>query len=140
MPHLEVVVLRAFRRRRIAADGIHLFLVAEESRHTPRQYLVRIALVAYVEHELVFRCVEHVMQGDGRLYETEVRPYVPAASAYTVQYGLACLVGHGLQGLDVQLFQVGWRLYLLDVHGSCLSSDAKLLFFFLLSAGFDNYL
>ena len=69
---------------------------------------MRIALVAYVEYELVFRCVEHVMQGDGSLYETEVRPYVPAVSAYTVQYGLACFVGYSLQGLNVQLFQVGW--------------------------------
>ncbi len=71
------------------------------------------------------------MQGDGSLYETEVRPYVPAVSAYTVQYGLACLVGHGLQGLNVQLFQVGWRLYLLYIHCCDFISWCKVTFFLL---------
>ena len=71
------------------------------------------------------------MQGDGSLYETEVRPYVPAVSAYTVQYGLACFVGYSLQGLDVQLFQVGWRLYLLYIHCCDFISWCKVTFFLL---------
>ena len=114
--HLEVVVLGALGGRGVAADGVHVVEVAQEAGGAAREHLVGIALVAHVEDKLVCGCVEHVVQRHGGLDKSEVGAYVSAVLAHTVQYCFAGFRGHGLEGLQVQLFQVGWRLYLLYVH------------------------
>ena len=116
MSHLEVVILRAFRGRRIAAYGIHVVHIAKKSSRAPGEHLVRVALVAHVEYELVFRRVKHVVQGYRRLHEPKVGPHMASMLAHAVQHGLPCLICHCLQRFQVQLFQVGWRLNLLYVH------------------------
>ena len=44
-----------------------------------------ITLVRYVEDELILRAVEHIVHGDGGLHDTEVRTYVTADVAITIQ-------------------------------------------------------
>ena len=116
MTHLEVVVLGAFCRRRVARNGVHVVDIAEETSGTTRKHLVRIALVADVEHELVLRRVEHVVKCHGSLNETEVRTDVSAVLAHAVEHSRACLVSHYVQCFYVQPFQVGWRLNLFYIH------------------------
>ena len=127
--HLKIVVLRTLRRRRISRYCIHIVYVAQESRRTSGQYLVRITLVADVENKLVLRSVEHIMQGHCSLYEAKVWSHVSAMLAHTVEHGAACLVGYCIQGLDVHAFQVGRRLYFLYIHFLfyCLLSFVTLL-------------
>ena len=114
--HLEVVVLGAFRRRRVTRYGVHIVDIAKETCGATCKHLVRVALVADVEHELVHRRIEHVVQSHGGLNEAEVRTYVSAVLAHAVEHRPACLVCHNVKRLYVQPFQVGWRLYLLYVH------------------------
>ena len=114
--HLEVVVLGAFRRRRVARYGVHIIDIAEETCGATCKHLVRVALVADVEHKLVHRRIEHIVQSHGGLNEAEVRTYVSAVLAHAVEHRPACLVCHNVKRLYVQPFQVGWRLYLLYVH------------------------
>ena len=114
--HLEVVVLGAFRRRRVSRYGVHIVDIAEEASCATSKHLVRVALVADVEHELVHRRVEHVVQCDGRLNEAEVRTYVSAVLAHAVEHRRTCLVRHNVKRLYVQPFQVGWRLNLFYIH------------------------
>ena len=114
--HLEVVVLGAFRRRRVTRYGVHIVDIAEETCGATCKHLVRIALVADVEHELVHRRIEHVVQSHGRLNEAEVRTYVSAVLAHAVKHRRTCLVRHNVKRLYVQPFQVGWRLNLFYIH------------------------
>ena len=39
-----------------------------------------------------------------------------AMLAYTVQHSLSGFISHHLQLLQIQLLQVGWRLYFLNIH------------------------
>ena len=70
---------------------------------TTCQNLVRIGLVAHVPDDLVVRCVEDVMQGDGKFDHTKTRTQMPASD------------GHGVDGLGPQfisdLTQIGFRQF-----------------------------
>lgn len=72
MTDLEVVVLSILTRRGIAGDSIHVFYM-EEAVGAAREHLVRIALMADAEDELVVRRVEDVVECDSSLGESEVR-------------------------------------------------------------------
>ena len=116
MPHLEVIIFRTFGRRRIARNGIHVIHIAEESRSSSGEHLMRIALVAYVKHELILWRIKNVVKRHGSLHESQVRPHMTAMLAHTVQHSLSGFISHHLQFLQIQLLQVGWRLYFLNIH------------------------
>ena len=116
MPHLEVIIFRTFGRRRIARNGIHVIHIAEESRSSSGEHLMRITLVAYVKHELILWRIKNVVKRHGSLHESQVRPHMTAMLAYTVQHSLSGFISHHLQLLQIQLLQVGWRLYFLNIH------------------------
>ena len=116
MPHLEVIILRTFGRRRIARNGIHVVHIAKKSRSSSGKHLMRIALVAYVKHELILWRIKNVVKRHGSLHESEVWSHMTAMLAYTVQHSLSGFISHHLQLLQIQLLQVGWRLYFLNIH------------------------
>ena len=78
--------------------------------------------MADVKHQFVFGRVKDVVEGHGGFHESEVRAYVSAVLAYTVQHCLTCLVGNYFERFDVQLFQVSRRLYFFDIHSVCFFS------------------
>ena len=108
MADFKVVIHRTFGGRRVARDGIHILHVAQESRCSSRENLVRVALMAHVEHELVLWGVEHIVQCHGGFHESQVGSNMPAVLAHTVEYGFARLFGNGSESLHVQSLQVGW--------------------------------
>ena len=116
MPHLKIVILWTFGRRRIARNGIHVIHIAEESRSSSGEHLMRITLVAYVKHELILWCIKNVVKRHGSLHESQVWSHMTAMFAYTVQHSLSGFISHHLQLLQIQLLQVGWRLYFLNIH------------------------
>ena len=116
MAHLKVVILRALCRRRISRYGIHIVYVAKKSGCTTCQYLMRIALVADVEYELILWNIEHIVQGYRCFYKSKVRTYVSAMLAHTIEHGTAHFVGYNIKCRDVHAFQVGRTLNLLYIH------------------------
>ena len=114
--HLKVIVLRTLCRRRITRYGIHIVYVAKKSGCTTGQYLMRIALVANVEHKLILWSVEHIVQSYRCFYKSKIRTYVSAMLAHTVEHSLAHFVGYNIKCRDVHAFQVGRTLYLLYIH------------------------
>ena len=116
MTHLEVIVFRTFGRRRITRNGIHVIHIAEESHSSSGEHLMRIALVAYVKHELILWRIKNVVKRHGSLHESEVWSHMTAMLAHTVQHSLSGFISHHLQLLQIQLLQVGWRLYFLNIH------------------------
>ena len=105
MTDLEVVVLSILTRRGIAGDSIHVFYM-EEAVGAAREHLVRIALMADVEDELVVRRVEDVVECDSSLDESEVRSDVTAVITHAVEDALPDLTGEGLQLLCVEALDV----------------------------------
>ena len=70
------------------------------------QELVDIALVADIENELVFRCVEHPVQCNREFDHTEIRPQMAAGLGKNANQFLADFLGQagqllGWQGLDI---------------------------------------
>ena len=116
MTHLKVVVFGTLCGRRIARYGIHIIYVAKKSSCTTGQYLMRIALVANVEHKLILWRIKHIVQCYRCFYKSEVRTYVSAMLANTVEHSLAHFVGYNIKCRDVHAFQVGRTLYLLYIH------------------------
>jgi len=68
-----------------------------------------VGLMRYVEHEFVDGGVEHVVQRDGGLHETEVGANVTAVAAELFGKGNAETVGEHLKLIDRQPFYVGRR-------------------------------
>ena len=116
MTHLKVIVLRTLCRRRITRYGIHVVYVAKKSCGTTRKYLVWIALVADIEHKLILWSIENIVQCYRCFYKSEVRTYVSAMLANTVEHSLAHFVGYNIKCRDIHAFQVGRTLYLLYIH------------------------
>ena len=114
--HLKVIVLRTLCRRRITRYGIHVVYVAKESCGTTGQYFMRIALVADIKHKLILWGIEHIVQSNSSLNKSEVRTYVSAMLANTVEHSTAHFVGYNIKCRDVHAFQVGRTLNLLYIH------------------------
>src|SRR3546814_2145418 len=69
----------------------------------PGQYLVRIALVPDVPHQLVARRVEHIMDRDGQLDDAQPRPQMPARRPDGGNGSGAQLVGELAEVFGLQL-------------------------------------
>ena len=70
------------------------------------QELVRIALVADVEQEVVAREIEDVVQRDGQLDDAEIGREMAAALRHLIADGLAHLLGQDRKLIDLQLPEV----------------------------------
>ena len=77
---------------------------------------MRIALVADVKHKLILWRIEHIVQCYRCFYKSEVRTYVSAMLANTIEHSLTHFVGYNIKCRDVHAFQVGRTLYLLYIH------------------------
>jgi len=99
-------VIRALATTRKAGDAVQLaqraHLVA-----AARQDLVRIALVADVPHDAVFRRIEDVMQRNGQFDRTQVRRQMAARLRDGIEHEGAQLVGQRPELAAVQSAQVG---------------------------------
>ncbi len=75
MPGVERIVVALFP----LAEPAQSTILPESMKLLPPtgQQLVGIALVAGVPDNLVRRCIQQVMQGDGQLYHTKVRRQMP---------------------------------------------------------------
>ena len=60
-------------------ETAHAALCAQRVKASPREQLVRVRLVPDVEHELILREVEHLVQREDELHRAEVGGEVPAA-------------------------------------------------------------
>jgi len=66
------------RQAAVAAHGVHLVFASGED-------FVRIALMADVPNQMVFRRVVYIVQGDGQLDRAQIAGEMPAGFAYRIQ-------------------------------------------------------
>ena len=72
----------------------------------PGQYLVRIALVADIPHQLVARRIEHIMDRGGQFHHAQARPQMATRHAHGGNHFLPQFIGQlpqlfGLQGAQI---------------------------------------
>ena len=115
MPDVKVVVRTLLRIRKAR----HLAVVRgiKVGGGTPRQHLVRIALMRHIVDDLVRRCVKYRVQGDGRLDHTKVRPDVPADAAGTRDECSAHLCRERTPLLRGIALDVRWAVNLFKIQG-----------------------
>ena len=105
----DEMVVCAFRRLGVARHVVVFFRI-EISLFPSGQHLVGIALVGHVEDNLVFRRVEHVMQGDGGFHHAEVRTEMAAVVAQAVQQCFAHFSAQQVEFFQRQFFHVFRRV------------------------------
>ena len=66
-----------FALRRVG-EAAHAALCTQGVKGPAREQFMHVCLVPYVEHELILREVEHLVQGEGQLYRAQVRRKMPA--------------------------------------------------------------
>ena len=98
MSHGEEVVW-TFRRLRVTRHGV-IVLRIEKRLDASGEHLVDVALVRHVEHEFVVRGVEHVVEGDRSLEETEVRADMAAMGGEFVNQRGAQLRGQSIKAVE----------------------------------------
>ena len=74
---------------------------------TPRQQLVHVALVAYVEYEMVTGAVEYPMHSHGQLHRSQIGGQMAAGFGDGVHQRAADLVAQRGHGLGRQSAHVG---------------------------------
>ena len=105
MTYLEAVILRRFGRTAVARYLGHARAV-DESVSTSRKHLVRIYLVRHIEHNLVFRHIEYIVQCNRSLNKSEIRAHVSAYHTVTFEYASAYLGGKKSQFFCRQVLDV----------------------------------
>ena len=108
---LKLVVLRRFRRTAISRN-LQEATVVIKAEGTAGEHLVGITLVGYVEDELVFGAVEHIVHGNGCLHDTEIGPHMATDVAVAVQDAVADFPGERVELPDGELPHVLGRMNL----------------------------
>lgn len=114
MPDDEVIVC-ALRRLGIARNGV-VFRRIDKRPATPGQHLVHETLVRDVENELVFRRIENIVQGHGRLDHAQIGPKMPAVRADLMQQRLTNLIAQFGKFPDGKPFHVCRGVDFLQIH------------------------
>src|SRR5262245_12987288 len=74
---------------------------------TTSENFVTISLVAYVPNELIVRSIEHIMQGNGKLHDTQDGGKVATMHTDTINDKLTQFITDLLQLGFIQFLQVG---------------------------------
>ncbi len=77
-----------------------------ELAHPAGEQLVHVGLVPGVENDLVYRRVEHPVQGDGQLHHAQVGPQVAAGPRHDLDQQVPDFTGQDRQLAGVQLLHV----------------------------------
>lgn len=111
MADIEMVMFGFFRIR--IARIVPETRIVDIAGLSPREHLVRIALVRNVENELVPWGIENIVQRDFRFDGSEVRSKMPAYLGKPVEKGFANVRGKRFEFLGGHLLHVCRSVYLL---------------------------
>ncbi len=98
-------VIRAFLPLGKTGDAI-LHAQAAHRRTPPGQNFVRVRLMADIPHQLVVRCVIHVVQCDAEFHRAQIGRQVAASLAHRLDQKLAHLTRQLRQLIALQLAQI----------------------------------